>query len=56
MVAGLDEARLRMVWRHHVRPLLDEHFAAQPGKAAAYDALLEGEPARGRSRAEALSG
>jgi hypothetical protein len=56
MVAGLDEARLRMVWRHHVRPLLDEHFAAQPGKASAYDALLEGEPVRRRPRAEALSG
>ncbi len=24
MVPDLDEARLRLVWQHHVRPLLDE--------------------------------
>jgi MoxR-like ATPase len=55
MVPGLDESRLRMVWRHHVRPLLDEHFSGQPGRAAAYDQLLDAEPARPRSRAEAVS-
>ena len=37
MVPGLDEARLRVVWQHHVKPLLDEHFAAHPGRAAGYD-------------------
>ena len=37
MVPDLDEARLRLVWQHHVRPLLDEYFAGQPGRAAAYD-------------------
>jgi hypothetical protein len=52
MVPGLDEARLRLIWRHHVRPLLDEHCGAQPGRAAAYDALLD-EAARARTRAEA---
>jgi hypothetical protein len=41
MVEGLDDERLRMVWRHHVRPLVEDHFAAQPGRAAAYDALFE---------------
>jgi 5-methylcytosine-specific restriction enzyme B len=62
MVPGLDEARLRMVWRHHIRPLLDEHFSGQPGRSAAYDQLLETDSARAgarsgneRSRAEALS-
>ena len=52
MVPDLDEARLRMVWQHHVRPLLDEHFAGQPGRAAAYeiDPLLAGEPHRENRR------
>jgi hypothetical protein len=47
MVAGLDEAKLRMVWRHHVWPLLEGHFAGNPGRLAAFDldALL-GEPHR----------
>jgi hypothetical protein len=50
MVPGLDEARLRMIWQHHVRPLLDEVYAGQPGRAAAYDQLLEtGKPRVGRS-------
>jgi 5-methylcytosine-specific restriction protein B len=55
MVPGLDEGRLRMVWRHHIRPLLDEHFSGQPGRAAAYDQLLETDVGRARSRAEAVS-
>ena len=48
MAPDLDEARLRLVWRHHVRPLLDEYFAGQPGRASAYeiDPLLNGEPRR----------
>jgi uncharacterized protein (DUF2461 family) len=37
MAPGLDEARLRVVWQHHVKPLLDEHFAAHPGRTAGYD-------------------
>jgi hypothetical protein len=48
MVPGLDEERLGMVWQHHVGPLLDELFAAQPGRAASYQALLQ--PAGPRSR------
>jgi hypothetical protein len=55
MVPGLDESRLRLIWRHHVRPLLEEHCSGQPGRAAAYDQLLEGEAGRGRARAEAAS-
>jgi uncharacterized protein (DUF2461 family) len=52
MVAGLDESRLRLVWWHHVRPLLEEQFTGQPGKAATYDSLLEGEQVKVRSRLE----
>jgi hypothetical protein len=41
MVPDLDETRLGMIWQHHVRPLLEEHFLGQPGRAAAYDQLLD---------------
>jgi hypothetical protein len=37
MVPDLDEARLRVVWGHHVLPLLEEYFAGHPGQVAAYD-------------------
>jgi MoxR-like ATPase len=37
MVPDLDDARLRVVWEHQVRPLLEEYFAGQPGRMAAYD-------------------
>jgi hypothetical protein len=37
MVPELDEARLRVVWQHHVLPLLEEYCARQPGQAASYD-------------------
>jgi 5-methylcytosine-specific restriction protein B len=53
MVPDLDEARLRIIWQHHVRPLLEEHFAGQPGRLASYevDKLLDGEVHRpGRQR------
>jgi hypothetical protein len=56
MAPALDEAKLRMVWRHHVRPVIDEHFSGQPGRAAAYDQLLDGEPGRVRPRAGAATG
>jgi hypothetical protein len=48
MVPGLDEGRLRVVWQHHVKPLLDEHFAVIPGRAVGYemDRLLDHEPRR----------
>src|SRR5581483_6010973 len=36
MVPDLDEGALRVVWEHHLRPLLDEYLAGQPGRAAAY--------------------
>jgi hypothetical protein len=55
MVPDLDETRLRMVWQHHVRPLLEEHFAGQPGRLTAYDldGMLDGKPRRaGRRRQE----
>jgi MoxR-like ATPase len=56
MVEGLDEARLRLVWEHHVRPLLEEHLLGRPGRLADFtvEALLgEGprrRPARGATR------
>jgi hypothetical protein len=53
MVPDLDEARLQVVWDHHVRPALDEYFTGQPGRAAAYDfdKLFRGErPREGRRR------
>jgi MoxR-like ATPase len=37
MVPDLDAGRLRVVWEHHVRPLLEEYFAGHPERAAAYD-------------------
>jgi MoxR-like ATPase len=37
MVADLDEERLRVVWEHHVLPLLEEHFAARPGHLCDYE-------------------
>lgn len=44
MVPGLSEPRLRVVWEHHVQPLLDEYFHGHPEQVAAYDldALLTG--------------
>ena len=48
MAPNLDETRLRLMWRHHVLPLLDEYFAGQPGRAAAYDLdqMFNGDPRR----------
>lgn len=55
MVPSLDEVRLRVVWEHHLRPLLEEHFADPSSKRAAYsfDALFRGaaeRPSRRRQR------
>jgi 5-methylcytosine-specific restriction enzyme B len=58
MVPDLDEARLRIIWQHHVRPLFEEHFAGQPGRLASYeiDKILDDDPHRGgrRRRVEAV--
>jgi MoxR-like ATPase len=52
MVPDLDEGRLRVVWEHHVRPLLEEYFAGQPGRLEPYqlEKLLHAEPGRGAKR------
>jgi hypothetical protein len=52
MVPDLDEARLRIIWQHHVRPLLEEHFAGQPARLDSYeiDKLLEDGAQRGGRR------
>lgn len=41
MVPHLDETRLRLVWTHHIRPLLDDLYAGRLERAEAYDQLLE---------------
>ena len=48
MVPALDEPRLRVIWEHHVTPLLDEYFAGHPARAADYtlEALLAERPSR----------
>ena len=48
MVPGLDRDRLRTVWDHHVRPVLEEYFAAHPQRLAGYDLdmLMGGRRAR----------
>jgi hypothetical protein len=52
MVPDLDEGRLRAVWQHQVRPLLEEYFAGQPQGAAGYDldGLLNGPAPKERRR------
>jgi len=37
MVPHLDEARLRTVWQHQVRPLLEEYALTQPGRSILYE-------------------
>jgi hypothetical protein len=53
MVPDLDDDRLRLIWQHHVRPLLAEHFATQPARLAGYDldALLQARTEAPRKRA-----
>jgi hypothetical protein len=55
MVPELDEARLAVLWQHHVLPLLEEYFAAQPGRVAGYalDKLLSGERRDGGRKRQA---
>ncbi len=54
MVPDLDERRLRVVWQHQVRPLLEEYFAGHPDRLAGYDLdRLQGR--NGRKR-EAVAG
>jgi hypothetical protein len=36
MVPDLDEGRLRVVWEHHVMPLLEEYFPGQPERLDAF--------------------
>lgn len=41
MVPDLDEGRLRLLWQHHVVPLLHEICAGQPGRAEALAGMIE---------------
>ena len=60
MVPDLDKSRLRVVWEHHVLPLLEEYFHGHPEQAAAYelDRLLgdgRGRSGRRKRRAAGVS-
>jgi MoxR-like ATPase len=58
MVPDLDEGRLAVLWEHHVLPLLEEYFAGQPGRVAAYAlaSLLTGaDSAEGQGRRRAAA-
>jgi uncharacterized protein (DUF2461 family) len=37
MAPHLDAARLRVIWQHHVWPLLEEYFSGHPARLEAYD-------------------
>jgi hypothetical protein len=52
MLPDLDADRLRVVWEHNVRPLLEEYFAGQPERARAYDLerLLDDRPEPANAR------
>jgi 5-methylcytosine-specific restriction protein B len=50
MVPDLDEDKLRLVWAHHVLPLVQEHVAGRPERLAGYELeKLEREPRRKRA-------
>jgi hypothetical protein len=55
MVPDLDEARLRVVWQHHVHPLLVEHYHGHSARLAGYnlDLLLPTDPRRPARRRKA---
>jgi 5-methylcytosine-specific restriction protein B len=48
MLPELDDDKLAAVWDHHIRPVLSDYFASQPGRAAAYTLadLLHGRKAK----------
>jgi len=52
MVLGLDDRRLRVVWEHHIRPLLVEYCAGHLERMTGYDLedLLVGKTSRGKGR------
>ncbi len=60
MAPDLDEPRLRIIWQHHVRPMLEEHFVGQSARLASYeiDKILDDGSPRGerRRKAEAAIG
>jgi 5-methylcytosine-specific restriction protein B len=37
LVAGLDEARLGLIWRHEIMPYLEDHFFDQPDMLVDFD-------------------
>jgi hypothetical protein len=58
MVPDLDRERLRAVWEHDVRPLLEEYLGGQEDRLASYDLdrLLHNEPCGRRRREPAQVG
>src|SRR5262245_2029268 len=55
MVPDLTEERLRVIWDHHIRPVLAEYFAAHPQRLAGYDVdvLMSGRCNQSRARSGA---
>jgi 5-methylcytosine-specific restriction enzyme B len=52
MVPHLNEQRLRMIWDHHIRPLLMDYFSQRPERLAAYELdRLYASSAKTRARA-----
>jgi uncharacterized protein (DUF2461 family) len=52
MLAELEESKLRAVWQHQIKPLLEDHMAAHPGRTLPLeiDDYRDGTPSRPRSR------
>ncbi len=52
MLAELEEMKLRAVWQHQIRPLLEDHMAAHPGRSLPLemDDYRDGTPRRPRPR------
>jgi hypothetical protein len=55
MVPQLDESRLRAVWQHQVRPLLEEYAALHPGRTVPLDLDdMRGPDRRRRPRSQSV--
>ena len=46
MVQGLDEARLRRIWRYRIEPLIKDMFFGEPGRSEPSDSAMSGTVSR----------
>jgi hypothetical protein len=54
MVPGLDEAKLRVIWQHQIRPMLEGHITGEHGRLATFDLdAFPGDTPRGAPRGPA---